>query len=91
MKTQKVCIQYLCFRLKWKKEITNLSPDKTLNKCNQFTLLASQSNENVLCYHQSMKADDSIQFKEAMCKEIENFKKEKIFEVIPVKDKPDAK
>ena len=35
-----------------------------------------------------MKADDSIQFKEAMSKEIGSFKKEKTFTLISLKDKP---
>ena len=49
-------------------EITNILPDKILNEHHPLTLLASQANEDVLCYHQAMKADDYVQFKEAMDK-----------------------
>ena len=38
-----------------------------------------------------MKADNCARFKETMDKEIENFKQENIFKVVPLKDKPDAK
>ena len=72
-------------------EIANLFPDKTLNKHRPLTLLAPQANEDVLCYHQTMKNDDGIQFKEGMDEEIDNFKQEKIFKLIPLKDRPDAK
>ena len=44
-------------------EITNLSPEKTLNENHPLTLLAHQSNKEALCYYQAMKVDDSIQFK----------------------------
>ena len=42
-------------------EVTNPFLDKTLNEHNPLTLLASQANEDVLYYHQSMKADDYVQ------------------------------
>ena len=65
--------------------------DKTSREHHPLTLLACQDNEDVLCYHQATKADDYVQFKEAMDRKIENFKQEKMFAVIPLKDKFDAK
>ena len=52
------------------------------------SFLASHTKKDVLYYHQAMKADDSIQFKEVILKEIDSFKKDKIFTLILSKDKP---
>ena len=49
--------------------------------------MASEANQDVLYYHQAMKAEDSDQFNEEMNKEIGSFKEKEIFEVISLKDK----
>ena len=47
-----------------------------LNQIYPLSLMAFQVNEDVLYYHQAIKAEDSTQFREAMSKEIDSFKKE---------------
>ena len=53
--------------------------------------MASKANNDVLYYHQAMKADDADEFRKAMKKEIDSFNEEKIFELIPISKKPDHK
>ena len=68
-------------------EISKTHPYETFNQMYPLSLMASQANEDVLYYHQAIKAEDSAQFREAMLKEINSFKKEQIFELIPLKNK----
>ena len=49
--------------------------------------MASEANEDVLYYYQSMKSDNGNQFKEAIAKN-RKFEKERIFEIMLLKDKP---
>ena len=68
-------------------EATNLFSDKTANYMHPLSYLASQANEDVLCYHQEMKAEDSLSFREAKNSEIQSFKKEGVLELTPINNK----
>lgn len=72
-------------------ESINVLSDNTKNDLHLLTYLASTANEDVLYYHQVMKADDLALFHKAMATKIEKFKEEKIFILIPLKDKPKNK
>ena len=58
-----------------------------MNDIHPLSFMASEANQDILYYHQVIKAEDSNQFREAMSKEIDSFKEKEIFEVIPLKDK----
>ena len=53
--------------------------------------MALQANQDVLYYYQVMSTEDSNLFKEAMKKEVNSFIEEKIFQIIPLKDKSSYK
>ena len=53
--------------------------------------MVSKANQDVLYYHQAMKADNADQFRDTMNKEIKSFKSEKIFELMLIKNKPSEK
>ena len=53
--------------------------------------LASKANNDVLCYHQVIKAEDADDFREAIGKEVDNFKETKIFELVQLEKKPPHK
>ena len=69
-------------------QILNILPNKSLNNTHQLSHMASQANKDMLCYHQAIKVTDSAQFCEAISKEVNSFKKEKIFDLSPLRDKP---
>ena len=69
-------------------ETINLLPENTLNHMHPLSMMASKANNDVLCYHQAMKAEDADDFKETMGKEIQSFKDEETYELIHVKRKP---
>ena len=66
----------------------NQLPDQNHNAFHPLTFMVSQENDDVLCYPQAMKSDDSDLFKEAMEEEMNSFKDEKIFKLIPIYGKP---
>ena len=63
-------------------------PDDTLNDMRPLELMISQANNDVSCHHQAMKTDDADSFREAMCKEIQSFKDEGMFELTLAHKKP---
>ena len=69
-------------------ETINLLPDNTLNHMHPLSMMASKDNNDVLHYHQAMKAEDAYDFKEAIGKEVQSFKDEATFELIQIKNKP---
>ena len=52
----------------------HLLPDKTINHLHSLLCMVSKANNNVLYYHQAMKAEDADEFCVAMKKEINSFK-----------------
>ena len=46
--------------------------------------MVSKANKDVLYYHQAMKANDADDFWKVISKEIESFKEEEIFELVPL-------
>ena len=51
-------------------EKTHSLPDNTLNGIHSLMLMALQTNDDVLCFYQEMKADDVDSFREGMSKEM---------------------
>ena len=45
-------------------ESMNVLEDNTFNNLHPLTYLVSTANEDVICFHEAMKADDSTLFKE---------------------------
>ena len=66
----------------------NSLPGNTLNGMCPLVLVVSQANDDGLCHHQAMKANNADSFREAMDKEIQSFKDEGTFELIPSHKKP---
>ena len=50
-------------------------------------MMASKTNNDVLHYHQAMNAEDADSFREAMEKEFDSFKQEKMFKLLLLRDK----
>ena len=69
-------------------ETINNFPDDAINEMHPLIMAASQENNDVMHYHQAMKAEDVDSFRKAMRKEIKSFKDEEIFEILPMKEKP---
>ena len=65
--------------------------DNTFNHLHPLLLIISKANNNVLYYHQVMKANDADEFRKVMKKEINSFNEEKIFDLIPISKKPEYK
>ena len=59
-------------------ESIKILEDKTRNQLHPLTYLESTANEDVMCFHEAMKADDSIVFKEGMASQTNNFKEESV-------------
>ena len=66
----------------------NKLPDEKFNEIHPFSYVASKANDDVLHYYQAMQSDDADSFREVMGIEIESFKEEKIFDIIPIRNKP---
>ena len=74
-------------QMDYHQEIHSLA-DNTFNNLHPLSFMASKANNDVLYYHQAMKADDADEFRKAMKKEINSFKDEKIFELMLLNKKP---
>ena len=62
-------------------ESINALEDKTFNNLHPLTYFVSTANEDMLCFNEAMKADDSTPFKEEMAKEIKKIQRREYFQV----------
>ena len=60
-------------------ESVNVTQDNAGDKMHPLSYLVSTENDDVLYYHEVMKAVDSSLFRDTMVTEFQNFKSEQIF------------